>query len=91
MKKLLIIGLSIFFGFCVLLTPHNTKAATATSKAGIVDISYGKLNVRSSSSTNSSIHYFPKVGRGGTLNTLKANLDTVTAIILTLFQVVLQL
>ena len=55
MKKLLIIGLSIFFSFCVLLTPHNTKAATATSKAGIVDISYGKLNVRSSSSTNSSI------------------------------------
>ena len=55
MKKLMIIGLSIFFSFGMLLTPNNTKAATATSKAGIVDISYGKLNVRSSSSTSGSI------------------------------------
>ena len=55
MKQLIIIGLSIFFSLGMLLTPNNTKAATAASKAGIVDISYGKLNVKSSSSTSGSI------------------------------------
>ena len=43
----------IILGF--ILTPMEAAAATASSRAGVVDISGGNLNVRSSASTNGSI------------------------------------
>lgn len=55
MKKLLTVILSAAFVIGLLAAPIKSKAATASSTAGTVTVSYGKLNVRSSGSTSSSI------------------------------------
>lgn len=54
MKKILSLIMSIIIMAAVLL-PINAEAATASSKAGIVSVSSGRLNVRSSSSSSSNV------------------------------------
>ncbi len=54
MKRILSLILAIILTGMVFL-PLKTQAANSSSKAGAVDISGGKLNVRSSSSTNSAV------------------------------------
>lgn len=55
MKKLTVCILSVLMTLCLIVTPVNTKAATANSKAGMVTVGSGWINVRSSASTSSSI------------------------------------
>lgn len=54
MKKTLSFIMSIIM-FGILLLPANVQAATVSSKAGMVSVSSGKLNVRSSNSTSSAV------------------------------------
>lgn len=54
MKRILSLILAIILTGLVFL-PMETKAATSSSKAGVVDISSGNLNVRSSNSVNSAV------------------------------------
>ena len=55
MKKLTVCILSVLMALCLIVTPVKTKAATANSKAGMVTVGSGWINVRSSASTSSSI------------------------------------
>ena len=55
MRKFISVILTMVIVLCLFVTPINTNAATTTSQAGIVTLSSGRLNVRSSASTNGSI------------------------------------
>ncbi len=55
MKKSLSIILTLIITFTMLLVPVKSYGATLTSQAGVVSISSGKLNVRKSASTSSSV------------------------------------
>ena len=55
MKKKIILVLSFMFVMLFFAIPIKSEAATSTSQAGIVEIGSGRLNVRSSNSTNSTI------------------------------------
>ena len=54
MKKILSFILAVIMTG-ILLLPMNASAISASSKAGIVSVSSGNLNVRNSSSTNSAV------------------------------------
>ncbi len=55
MKKLFSIILTFFIISATLVMPTKTYGATLTSQAGIVSVTSGKLNVRKSATTNSSV------------------------------------
>ena len=55
MKRLLSILLTLIFTLTMLIIPINSYGATTTSQAGIVSVSSGKLNVRKSASTSSTV------------------------------------
>lgn len=55
MKRITSLLLSLILCFAFLLTPIKSRAATLNSQAGIVSISSGRLNVRSSASTNGTV------------------------------------
>jgi len=55
MKKALSLVLSAIIIIGAFIVPMKSNAATIDSKAGVVSISSGRLNVRSNSSTNSSV------------------------------------
>ena len=55
MKKILSFILPLVIISGILTTPLVAKAATATSKAGAVTVSSGRLNVRSSASTGAAV------------------------------------
>ena len=54
MRKIFTVLLT-FICTVIFILPMSSKAATETAKAGKVNISSGKLNVRSSASSNSNI------------------------------------
>lgn len=55
MRKALVCFLSFIIALGILISPTSAKAATASSKAGMVTVSSGWLNIRSSASASSSI------------------------------------
>lgn len=55
MKKITHLFLSIILCFSVIFIPIKSNAATLGSKAGTVSVTSGRLNVRSSASTSSSV------------------------------------
>lgn len=55
MKRLVSIILAFIITLTILILPIKSYGATATSQAGIVSVTSGKLNVRKSASTSSSI------------------------------------
>lgn len=55
MKKITHLFLSIILCFSVIFIPIKSSAATLGSKAGTVSVTSGRLNVRSSASTSSSV------------------------------------
>jgi uncharacterized protein YgiM (DUF1202 family) len=55
MKKITSILLSLFFCFGFLFMPIKSSAATLNSQVGVVSVASGRLNVRSSASTSSSV------------------------------------
>ena len=55
MKKLFSMIITIVITFSILAIPIKTNAATTTSQAGIVTLSSGRLNVRSSASTGGMV------------------------------------
>lgn len=55
MKKAISIIISAVIAVGILIIPNGAKAATADSKAGIVSVTSGWLNVRSSASASSAI------------------------------------
>lgn len=56
LKKILSLFVAMFLAISVLIaTPINSVAATSTSSAGIVKVSSGSLNVRTSASTSSAV------------------------------------
>lgn len=55
MKKIISTVLAIIITFSLFALPINVHGATATSQAGIVSLSSGRLNVRSSASTSGAI------------------------------------
>ncbi len=55
MKRITSLLLSLILCFAFLLTPIKSSAATLNSQAGIVSISSGRLNVRSSASTSGTV------------------------------------
>lgn len=55
MKRLVSFILTLFIVLLILVIPINSYGATITSQAGVVSVSTGRLNVRKTASTNSSI------------------------------------
>ena len=55
MKKFISILIAFLIVFSIFAMPVNVHGATATSQAGIVSLSSGRLNVRSSASTSGTI------------------------------------
>jgi uncharacterized protein YgiM (DUF1202 family) len=55
MKKFISVILSTIIIFSVFILPTNVYGATTTSQAGVVTLSSGRLNVRKSTSTGSTI------------------------------------
>ncbi len=55
MKKIIVCFMSVVMTVCLLATPSTAKAATDSSKAGMVSVGSGWVNVRSSASTSSKI------------------------------------
>lgn len=55
MRKLISLTLAFIIAVGILIIPINSYAATATSQAGIVSVSSGKLNVRKSASASSAV------------------------------------
>ena len=67
MKRTVCLILSLMILFSTVFTPLQAKAATSTSRAGIVATSSGSLNVRSGMSTGSSVVSILKKGSYVTL------------------------
>ncbi|MBQ9833506.1 MAG: hypothetical protein IJO48_07250 [Clostridia bacterium] len=63
MKKILAFVLCAIMMMGVFMTPEVSKAATVDSRAGVISVSSGKLNVRSGSSTGSTV--VASLGKGG--------------------------
>ena len=55
MKRILSLFLALILCFSFMVIPIKSQAATINSQAGIVSVSSGKLNVRASASTTSSV------------------------------------
>lgn len=55
MKKFISTVLTILITFSLFIMPIKVHGATSTSQAGVVNLSSGRLNVRSSASTSSTI------------------------------------
>ncbi len=55
MKKIFSIILSLIITFSILITPIKSYGATLTSQAGIVSVTSGRLNVRKTASTSSTV------------------------------------
>ncbi len=55
MKKILSILLTLIISLSIFVIPIKSYGATSTSQAGIVSVNSGKLNVRKSASTSSSV------------------------------------
>lgn len=55
MKRLISVLLTLIITLTILVTPINSYGATTTSQAGVVSVSSGKLNVRKSASTGSTV------------------------------------
>ncbi len=55
MKKLISLLLTMIITMGILIIPINSYGATLTSQAGVVSVSSGKLNVRKTASTSSTV------------------------------------
>ncbi|MCI8497359.1 MAG: SH3 domain-containing protein [Clostridiales bacterium] len=71
MKKILSVILTLVMAVGTLALPINSYAATSSSKAGVVSISSGKLNVRKSNSTSSAI--ITTLNKGGYVTLISKN------------------